>query len=393
MVVCREASVRGTRWIVVPLAVGLVAVPCGPVRADPGPSKRDVAASKERVREKARQVGRLHAQLAIADGRLRTLAGDAETAIERYNGAVVKLGKARTSYKGARRRLSGARRAVRARRAELGRIAADRYRTGGAAPLAADVIGPGGPQGFMDRAELTEVFARQQAGRFGRLRAARIVAGVFSRRAAHDLREQRRLTRSAAHAKDVARSAVRRQRRAVRGISARKRRLERQLGDARGHARDLTRRHATAARVASHERNRAKARATNAARRGASRDKGDIAADWALTQLGKPYVWAADGPNAYDCSGLTMRAWQHAGVQLDHWTGTQWTSGPHVSTGHLRRGDLLLFGKVTKDPGTIHHVGIYIGHGKMVEAPYTGANVRISGIQRPDLVGATRPSA
>ena len=383
---------RGTRWVVVPLAVGLVAGPCGPVRADPGPSQGDVAAGKQRAREKARQVGRLQARLAIADGRLRTLAGDAETAVERYNGAVVKLRKARTSYHGARRRLAGARRAVRARRAEVGRIAADRYRHGGASPLAADLVGPGGPQGFMDRAELTEMFARHQAGTFGRLRAARIVAGIFSRRAARDLREQRRLTRSAAHAKSVARAAVGRQRRAVRRIAAHKRGLERDLRAARGHARDLSRRRAAATRAASHEQSRAKSRATNAARHGAPRDKGDIAADWALTQLGKPYVWAADGPNAYDCSGLTMRAWQHAGVLLDPWTGTQWTSGPHVPTDHLRRGDLLLFGKITKDPGTIHHVGIYIGHGKMVEAPFTGANVRVSSIWRPDLVGATRPS-
>ena len=88
---------------------------------------------------------------------------------------------------------------------------------------------------------------------------------------------------------------------------------------------------------------------------------GDVAANWALTQLGKPYVWAADGPDSFDCSGLTMRAWEQAGVGIDHWTGTQWTSGPHVPLDQLRRGDLLFFGYVTDDPGTIHHVGMYVG--------------------------------
>ena len=99
---------------------------------------------------------------------------------------------------------------------------------------------------------------------------------------------------------------------------------------------------------------------------------GDVAANWALTQLGKPYVWAADGPDTFDCSGLTMCAWEQAGVRLDHWTGTQWNSGPHIPLDQLRRGDLVFFGRNTNDPDTIHHVGIYIGRGRMVEAPYTG---------------------
>lgn len=377
-------------WVVVPVVLVVLAGPGTPALADPGPSAKDVAAGKKRVREKAREVGRLQARLAMADGRLQRLAKHAETAVERYNGEVVKLGKAKASYRGAQRRLTRAQGAVRARRAEVGRIAADQYRTGGTGPMAANLLGPGGPQGFMDRAQLTEVFSRHEAGTFGRLRAAQIVAGVFRRRAAHDLGEQRRLTRSAARAKATARTLVARQRTAVRGIRAEKRRLERELGTARGEASDLARRRSAERRA---QTARDSAPATSAHRdHGSSRSKGDIAADWALTQLGKPYVWAAAGPNAYDCSGLTMRAWQKAGVMLDHWTGTQWTSGPHVPTSDLHRGDLLLFGKITRDPGTIHHVGIYIGHGKMVEAPYTGANVRISSIWRPDLVGATRPS-
>ena len=114
-------------------------------------------------------------------------------------------------------------------------------------------------------------------------------------------------------------------------------------------------------------------------------------ANWALRQLGKPYVWAAAGPYSFDCSGLTMRAWQHAGIRLDHWTGTQWTSGPHVPLSRLRPGDLVFFASNTSDPSTIHHVGIYIGRGMMVDAPYTGADVRIDSILEPGLIGATRP--
>ena len=102
-------------------------------------------------------------------------------------------------------------------------------------------------------------------------------------------------------------------------------------------------------------------------------------------------MWAAAGPSGFDCSGLTMRAWQRAGVSLDHWTGTQWTSGRHVPLKDLQTGDLIFFGRLSRNPGTIHHVGMYLGRGMMVHAPRTGDVVRISPIWRHDLVGATRP--
>jgi cell wall-associated NlpC family hydrolase len=126
---------------------------------------------------------------------------------------------------------------------------------------------------------------------------------------------------------------------------------------------------------------------------GASTTQGDIAANWALTQIGKPYQWGGAGPDTYDCSGLTMQAWARAGVQLLHYTGYQWEEGPHVPLDDLQRGDLLFFATNTADPGTIHHVGIYIGNGMMVDAPYTGVDVRIDSMYQPGgLIGAVRPA-
>jgi peptidoglycan DL-endopeptidase CwlO len=126
---------------------------------------------------------------------------------------------------------------------------------------------------------------------------------------------------------------------------------------------------------------------------GASATQGDIAANWALTQLGKPYLWGGAGPDSFDCSGLTMMAWARAGVQLLHYTGYQWEEGPHVPLNQLQRGDLLFYATNTSDPGTIHHVAIYIGNGMMVNAPHTGAFVRIDGMYAPGgLIGAVRPA-
>jgi len=126
---------------------------------------------------------------------------------------------------------------------------------------------------------------------------------------------------------------------------------------------------------------------------GASATQGDAAANFALSQLGKPYQWGAAGPGTYDCSGLTMEAWARAGVQLLHYTGYQWEEGPHVPLDELQRGALLFYATDNSDPATIHHVGIYIGNGMMVDAPYTGAFVRIDSIYAPGIpIGAVRPA-
>jgi cell wall-associated NlpC family hydrolase len=108
----------------------------------------------------------------------------------------------------------------------------------------------------------------------------------------------------------------------------------------------------------------------------------------------EPYQWGGAGPARYDCSGLTMVASAHAGVQLLHYTGYQWQEGPHLPLSQLRRGDLLFYATNTSDPSTIHHVAIYIGNGMMVmNAPYTGALIRIDSMYQPGgLIGAVRPA-
>jgi peptidoglycan DL-endopeptidase CwlO len=113
--------------------------------------------------------------------------------------------------------------------------------------------------------------------------------------------------------------------------------------------------------------------------------RAQAAVDAALSQLGKPYQWGASGPDSYDCSGLTMWAWAHAGVSLPHNSGAQYSATKRVPRPDLAPGDLLFYGN------PIHHVTIYIGNGQMVEAPYTGAHVRVTSVARSDYVGAGRP--
>lgn len=109
------------------------------------------------------------------------------------------------------------------------------------------------------------------------------------------------------------------------------------------------------------------------------------AVDAALSQVGKPYQWGGAGPDSYDCSGLTMWAWGHAGVSLPHNSGAQYDATARVSQEGWQPGDLLFFGS------PIHHVAMYIGDGEMVEAPYSGQYVRVVSAYRSDYVGAGRP--
>jgi peptidoglycan DL-endopeptidase CwlO len=110
----------------------------------------------------------------------------------------------------------------------------------------------------------------------------------------------------------------------------------------------------------------------------------DLAVRVALDQLGKQYVWGGSGSETFDCSGLTGFAWARAGKRLPHSSRAQYAVTQRVARSELRPGDLLFFGT------PIHHVGMYIGNGEMVEAPHRRAKVRIRSAWRRDYVGAGR---
>jgi peptidoglycan DL-endopeptidase CwlO len=112
--------------------------------------------------------------------------------------------------------------------------------------------------------------------------------------------------------------------------------------------------------------------------------KAGIAVNFAYAQLGKPYVWAADGPNSYDCSGLTLAAWRAAGVSLPHNAAMQYNSLPHISRGSLQPGDLVFY-------SGLGHVGIYVGNGQIIHAPTFGDHVRFASVAVMPPYGYARP--
>jgi cell wall-associated NlpC family hydrolase len=104
--------------------------------------------------------------------------------------------------------------------------------------------------------------------------------------------------------------------------------------------------------------------------------------------LGVPYVWGGASPSGFDCSGLVMYCYAQVGVSLPHNAAMQYASITHVAHGSEQPGDLVFFGY---SAGGIHHVGIYVGGGSMIDAPYTGAVVRYDSAFGGDYFASGRP--
>jgi len=120
--------------------------------------------------------------------------------------------------------------------------------------------------------------------------------------------------------------------------------------------------------------------------------EGDVAVQFALAQVGKPYVYGAAGPNGYDCSGLALASWRAAGVDLPRTASAQYYAGSHIPLAQLQPGDLVFWASNVSDPATIYHVAISLGGDRTVQATQTGQPVDVVPLWPVGLVPmATRP--
>ncbi|MER5767916.1 NlpC/P60 family protein [Streptomyces sp. NPDC001985] len=282
---------------------------------------------------------------------------EAEEATERYNGVTERAGREREALE--RLRDEAARRTERlnATRNALGSIATAQYRAGGMDPallvaLASD------PDSYLERAALAERAGERQAA---------AVAG-----ARREVAEIERVRTEAGR-----RMAELRERGSE--LARHKAAVREKLGAAEGLLRRLT-----AGERASYAAGADGDRAAGPPAR-ASGPRATRAVAHAYGALGKPYVWGATGPGAYDCSGLTQAAWKAAGVSLPRTSYAQIGAGQRIPRSALAPGDLVFF-----YPG-VSHVGLYVGGGRMIHAPRPGSPVRIAPIDEMPFVGATRP--
>jgi peptidoglycan DL-endopeptidase CwlO len=132
--------------------------------------------------------------------------------------------------------------------------------------------------------------------------------------------------------------------------------------------------------------NNSSRRSSSASRSSSGSSRGQRVMAFARRQLGKPYVFAAEGPNAYDCSGLVLAAWKSVGVSLPRLADDQLERGRRVSRSELRPGDIIGY------YSPVHHVGLYLGNGKIIDAPRPGKSVRIVSINYMPYNFASRPA-
>jgi cell wall-associated NlpC family hydrolase len=319
-----------------------------------------------------------------------------EGLVEDYNEAREALARTRSEQAETRKRVLDARRRLRAAQKLLGRRLWTIY-TGGAPStlgqlLAADSV----HQALVTTKYQEQVVGADRAAldRVDRLR--REVEALAARLADQAARQEHLKARLVAKRRQIeSRLAAQRRfhkrlTRQVRRAVAEERRRQEQLRR-RALLRRLAAERAARARAAAAAR-AGKWWAGGSGRAGAPSGAAARAVAFARRQLGKPYLWGASGPGSYDCSGLVMTAYRSAGVWLPRVSRAQWHAGARVGLGDLAPGDLVFFAYNTGNPGSIHHVGMYIGGGAMIEAPYSGARVRVASIGRRDYIGAVRPT-
>jgi cell wall-associated NlpC family hydrolase len=397
-------------------AIGGGAASLTAARATAGgkPGAGQLSAAQGLVASRAAALARAGARARTLSAALSGLRTQAEALTERYDHEVSLEHQASAAYQAAQARLAAARQSERRAAARLAQLAAAEYETEGGPDMAAAVFaGITDPRSYLGAIGLQQAMDNQQTDLLAARQADDIVIRLFGQQAAGLLGQRRAAAQAASFLKTSVSAAVSRQAGLVKAADAARSRLSAETADARAGAAApaaaggsgasgasspvVTRPGSVAASVLAGGPSGAAPGVFApdwAPDAGASAAQGNAAADWALTQLGKPYQWGAAGPGSYDCSGLALQAWARAGVRLLHWTGFQWVSGPHVPLAGLRRGDLVFYAFNIADPATVHHVGIYIGHGLMVDAPFTGSFVRIDSIYAfPGLIGATRPAA
>jgi cell wall-associated NlpC family hydrolase len=318
-----------------------------------------------------------------AQVRVAALHHEAEAATERYDAGRVQMAEVQIELRQVTKRLEQAKAEVGGMQAAMGQMAAASYKSGGV-DMAMQLMFADDPQAFLQQATALDQLSRRQAVTLRRVTTAR--QQLAQDRLVVD-QQRERLAAIQAQLKAEQRTIEDRIASAE-GVVASLRAIDRARLEA---ARRASLSDALAARSTAPRASRAVRQATRRSAGGSHSYTGPasgraaVAVRTAYAQLGDPYVYGAGGPNAFDCSGLTSFAWRAAGVSLPHSSSAQYGSGRHVSRSALQPGDLVFF------YSPISHVGIYIGGGKMIDAPHPGLSVRITSISQLPYSGAVRP--
>ncbi|MBD2892604.1 hypothetical protein amrb99_15140 [Actinomadura sp. RB99] len=332
----RRRAFKATAWGA-SIAVTLALVAPAPAEAAPKPSRKELTAQQ------------------------RKLANQAEQLSEQYNGLRERLKQAQRAAQVSKASAQRQKAALDQAQTKLAQVAADAYKNDTVDPTV-NFASSGDPQAVLDQSATLNYFANQNSSRVTQLLQTMQAAERARKSAEARASQVRQLTAEASKKRKE--------------LQAKLKKVERQLGKSTS-----TGKTGPAPNVSS---GGASAKAMGAVRA-------------ALSQLGVPYSWGggtASGPSygtaqganikGFDCSGLTLYAYAQVGISLGHYTGSQYSAGTHVSQSQLKPGDLVFF------YSDLHHMGMYIGNGKMVHAPQTGDVVKIAPIAGRPFAGGVR---
>ncbi|GAA2456966.1 NlpC/P60 family protein [Streptomyces mauvecolor] len=299
---------------------------------------------------------------------LQTLYRQTEEATEAYKTTDVELKRREAEEHRLAASLSKARTALDRSRRDAGRLAREQYQGRSELSTYVRLLLARDPQSALDQRHVLDRAARERQAAMARLARGEQQAAGLARASRRALDEQLALARRQQQAKDDVELRLKEVEKLLAGLSpeqlAELTRLER-LGTDRAQQDLLASGALSGTRAPSFE--------------------GDRALAYAVEQIGKPYVWGAEGPESYDCSGLTSQAWAHAGREIPRTSQEQWAELPRVPLTSLRPGDLVVYFP------TATHVAMYLGDGLVVQAPRPGARVKVSPIAANPLLGAVRP--
>ncbi|MEG8275951.1 C40 family peptidase [Streptomyces sp. AHA2] len=282
----------------------------------------------------------------------------AERATEAYNEAGERADALREEVGTARDRIARQQQRVNSLRESLGSLAGAQYRAGGVDP-AVELLFSDDPDDYLDRAARLDRLNAHQAGELKQLQGALRELAQDREETADKLRELERSRKTvAAHKKTVEHKLVT------------ARRLLNSLSEGEREAYDRVSR---------------AGRADLPAPGGApASGRGAAAVAAARSALGKPYVWGANGPTGFDCSGLMQWSYAQAGVALPRTSQAQRFAGRQVPLSEARPGDLVVY------RSDASHVGMYMGNGQVIHAPYPGAPVRYDPVGMMPVSSVTR---
>ncbi|MFG3138347.1 NlpC/P60 family protein [Streptomyces sp. NPDC048211] len=296
-----------------------------------------------------------------AGARVDRLFAEAEQATEHYNAAGENVGRLRGEVRRAQDRAARGQERINRMRTEIGSAAREQYRAGGIDPSLALLLSSD-PDSYLDRAATLDRADERRATTLAGLRKAEQTLAQTRKEAARAL------------------AGLERNRAAV---SRHKRTVERKLRQARALLDELP-----GADRAAFDRASRTGRDDGAAGPMAGLPAGSARAAAAVTAvrraLGLPYVWGANGPSGFDCSGLMQWAYAQAGVSLPRTSQAQRYAGRMVPLADARPGDLVTY------RADASHIGMYVGNGQVIHAPYPGAPVRYDPVGMMPVSSVTR---